>query len=89
MTTLNINSAKKGAVYRCLNHIKKTQEGMSLEYCLQHRLNGNTTARICSAIVQTYDDYLEPKVKEKVTNEALVVALTDGLTCLMGKMSIY
>jgi hypothetical protein len=45
-------------------------------------------SRICQTIVQTYNDFLEPETKEKVTNMALAQNLIDGMAYMISKMGL-
>ncbi len=90
VTTKKVNSVKKGAVTTCLNRIGDGRlRTKPLEECFSRNYRDNGIAeRIGNAIVQTYDDYLASTIPEKVTNQALANALTDGLTDMVEKMGL-
>jgi hypothetical protein len=92
VTSRSVNRAKKGAVQACLNRAYGTNyqlRGKPLEECFSNYYRDQGVAgRICRTIVQTYDDFLEPETKEKVTNAALAQNLIDGMADMISKMQL-
>ena len=90
VTTKNVNMAKMGATKAFLNRYDNDSlRSKTLVECFPQSCRENgTAARIGSAIVETYDDFLYQKITEVVTNQDLANALTEEMTHMLGAMDI-
>ncbi len=83
--------AKMGAVRTFLNRANHDRlRSFTLEESFadkKWRENG-VGARIGKSIVVTYDDYIEKRVREEVSNQAMADSFSDCMTDLIAKMDI-
>lgn len=91
VTTAKINTAKGGAVRSFLNRLDKDNfPDLSLHQFLRPKFESDSDIphRIETSIVETYEDYVNNKIPEVVTNTAASDMFCLNLTQLVEKMRI-
>lgn len=91
VTTKTVNYAKGGAMRSFLNRVDGERlRSLSLNQFLRPKFESDSDipANIDHAIVQTYDDFVQNKLPEAVTNPAARENFQDNLHSLVEKMKL-